>query len=149
MNKKKMVAEVIVIPLCIVWLLFVLLKSSVAALIIFILFSIVAAVWFSPKYFSEVYTYENKNNFWKLSIAIVDILLVIVAIVNLFLKLKALKIALIVLAILSFIHLVYFFVNNLKIIIKSKKDYGINVLYAFGSFLIFAIMVSTIIIYLK
>ena len=149
MNNKKIVAEIILVPVCIVWLLFMVLKSSLAAGIIFAVFALITAVWFSPKYFNDVYVYKSKGNIFKLIVAIVDILLFIVSILTLILKLKVLKIVLVVLAVISFIHLVYFFVKNLKEIMNKKKDFNINILYSFFSFLLFLILAFTLIIYLK
>lgn len=149
MNNKKIVLEIIVIPLCVMYLFLILLKSSFAAAIIFAVFAIITAVWFVPKYIEEIYIYKSKLNFLKIIFVISYISLAVISILNIIFKLKLFKILFIIFACISFIGLLYFGIKNIKTVMKQKKDFAINILYSFSSFTIFAIMLSTFIVYLK
>lgn len=149
MNNKKIVAEIILIPLCIFYIIFMFLKSDTIAYILFTVFSLIGVLWFAPKYLKEVYVYESKNNFLKIFISISYILLGILSILNLFMKFKIIKILLLVFSCIVFIHLLYFSIKNIKEIIKLKKEFGMNIIYSFISFLIFTVMLSSLIILLR
>lgn len=149
MKNKKILAEIIVIPLCVLYLIFTLLKSSLAAGIIGLVFVLFTAIWFSPKYIDEVYVYKNKKNLLKLLVAISDILLFVFGILMLIFKLKVYKVIFLIFLVICLLHLVYFFIKNIKEVIKKEKEIGINILYSFFSLLLFVIILSTFVIYLK
>ena len=61
MNNKKILLEIIVIPLCISYLIFRLLGNyNMACYVICNIFCILSALVFGIKYIREVYIYENK-----------------------------------------------------------------------------------------
>ena len=149
MNNKKIICEIILIPACILYLILSFLKSDLVSEIIFAFCAVAVAFWLVPKYIDELYVYKSKTNFLKLIYVIATILLGVVSILNLFFKFKVLKILLIIGAVIVAIELLHYGIKNLKVVMSKKKDMGINILYSFSAFTLLAIMISTIIIYLK
>ena len=149
MNNKKIVCEIILIPVCILYLILSFLKSGLAAGIILTAFAIITAIWLVPKYIDELYVYKSKNNFLKLIFVTGNILLAVSLILNLIFKIKVFKILIILSSVIVGIELLYYGIKNLKEVISKKKEVGINILYSFSSFALLSIIISTIIIYLK
>ena len=85
----------------------------------------------------------------KLLFVIGDILLAVSLILNFIFKLKVFKIIIIVSAAIVLIELLYYGIKNIKEVTSKTKEIGINILYSFSSFALFAIILSTLIIYLK
>ena len=149
MKNKKVLGEIIIIPLCISYLILMFLKNSLASGIIGVIFIFFTAVWFSPKYLNEVYIYKSKTNPLKILVAVSDILLFIFGILMLIFKTKVLKIIFLILLVICLLHLLYYFIKNIKEVTKKEKDFGVDILYSFFSLLLFTIILSTFIIYLK
>ena len=149
MKNKKIVGEILIIPACVLYLILSLLKSGLASGIIATFFAIITAFWFVPKYVDELYVYESKYNFLKLIYIIGNILFAVSLILNLIFKLKIFKILIIVSGVIVLIELLHYGIKNLKEVITKTKEIGINILYSFSSFALFAIIISTVIIYLK
>lgn len=149
MNNKKLVFEIIIIPICILYLILTFLKSTLVSGILLAVFSVVTAIWFVPKYIDEIYVYKSKNNFLKLIYIIGNILLASSSILYFILKLKIFKILIIISTLLVALELLHFGIKNLKEVINKKKENGINILHSFFSFMLFAIILGTIIICIK
>ena len=149
MNNKKLICEIILIPACILYLILSFLKSDLAAEIILIFFAVVTAVWFVPKYIDELYVYKSKTNLLKLIYVIGNILLPVSIVLNLIFKIKIFKILFLVGAGITLIELLHYGIKSLKEIATKKKEIGIYIIYSFFSFLLFSIIISTIIILLK
>ena len=62
MNNKKIVCEIILIPVCILYLILSFLKSGLAAGIILTAFAIITAIWLVPKYIDELYGHLKSLN---------------------------------------------------------------------------------------
>ena len=100
-NIKKIVVEIIIIPLCVLYLYYTLLFNS-TSINKFILHTVVfiTCMQFAIRYIREVYIYESKNNPFKIIFIIFNLFLGIISMVNLALKIKVINTIFIVLLII-------------------------------------------------
>ena len=146
----KMLLEIIVIPLCVMYLYNMIFHShSKANLIVFSLISIITGIELLIKYIHEVYVYESKRNIFKVIMIIFGFSLIITIVLNLFLKYQIINILFIVFEILLLIYLLYFTISNLVKMKKNKGAFHKNAIASFFSFLSFSIILIGLIINLK
>lgn len=146
---KKIVFEIIIIPLSIMYLYYNLLYNHPKISIVFLyLVSTITCIEFIIKYIHEVYVYENKYNFLKVIYIIISFLIIIFILLNIFLKYNIIKKIFIVLLIIMLCHLLLFAIINIKRIIKSKGTLYKNTFAAFFSLIFFAVISMGIIIFL-
>ena len=146
-NKKKIVIEVILIPICIMYLYYEVLHNhpkvslGIATAVI-----ILTSIEFIVKYIKEVYVYKSKNNLLKILYVIFSFILIILSIISLFLKYKLIKIAYFISLIILLVFLLYFITKNIVRIIKEKGTLYKNTFAAFFSLISFVIVLINIII---
>ena len=147
MNKKKIILELVFIPLCIMYLYYVLINNHLKInLYLVSIIILITCVEFLIKYIYEVYVYENKYNFLKVLFIIFCFCLIIVDILNLFIKLKLIKVLFLIFIIILLIYLIYFVINCLIRIYKNKGILWKNAFASFFSFISFLIILMGIII---
>ena len=149
-NIKKIVAEIILIPLCVLYLYYTLLFNSIS-INKFILHTVVfiTCIQFAIRYIREVYIYESKNNPLKIIFIIFNIILGIISMLNLSLKVRIIKIIFIVLVIIMLCYLLYNAITKIINIIKNKGVLYKNTFSSFASLIAFFMMLMGLIIYLK
>lgn len=148
---KKIIFEIVAIPLCIMYLYYVLLwnepKISIAVLYII---TLITCGEFVAKYFNEVYIYESKSNLLKILIIILSIVLIILLVIYIFIRTSIVKIILLVSLLLMCFYLLYFAISNIKNIIKDTKNYSKYVIASYLSLFSFSMMImGTIISFIK
>lgn len=150
MKNKKIVIEIILIPLCIGYLLYTLLNNNPKiSLIILGVFITLTSLEFIIKNLKEVYIYESKNNLFKITFAVFNILLLLSMFLTLIYKLETIKILFITEVLLLLIYLFYYGINSVIKIIKDKKPIYKYIIRAFFSLISFITILETFIIYLK
>lgn len=143
----KMVAEVYLIPICVLYLLYMLLNGhNKASFIVCLIISFFTALEFMIKYLKEVYVYKNKYNFLKLSFGIFNILFVIILGLNIFYKIYIIKLLFIIGIIVLLLFLISFSIFNIRKFIKDSKK-TMFVVKSFLSFLSFCMILITFLIY--
>ena len=149
-NIKKIVGEIILIPLCILYLYYTLLFNAIT-INKFILHAIIfiTCVQFIIKYIHEVYVYESKTNPLKIVFIIFNILLSIACMLNIILKVKVIRIVFIVLVIIMLCYLLYNAITKIINIIKSKGILYKNAFSSFLSLIAFFMILMGLVIYLK
>ena len=149
-NNKKIVMEIILIPLCTLYLYYTLLYNHPKISIVFLyITTLIASIELIVKYVKELYVYENKYNFLRLIFVIFSFLLIITMILNIFLKYKIIKQILIIFLTILLIYLLLFAIKNVTNIIKDKGRLLTNSAASFFSFIAFYIILMGLIIYLK
>lgn len=142
----KTVAEVYLIPICFIYLLYMLLNGSKkASLIICSIIILFTSLEFLIKYLKEVYIYKNKYNFLKLSFGIFNILFILLTALNLFYKTYAIKILFIIGTIILLLFLLIFSINNIRKYIKNTNK-TMFVVKSFLSFLSFSTILISFLI---
>ena len=149
-DNKKIAFEIVLIPLCILYLYYVLLYNhpKISTVLLYLTITI-TCVSFITKYIKEVYIYENKHNILKIIFTIVSILLLIVMVLNHYLKYKVLKYLFIIFVVLLLIYLLVYSVINIIKIIKSKDNLFEKTINSFFPSIAFYIILMGLIIYLK
>lgn len=149
-DNKKIVLEIILIPLCILYLYYVLLYNhpKISNILLYLTITI-TCVSFIVKYIKEVYVYENKYNILKIIFTIISILLIIVMLLNYYLKYKVVNYLFIILVILLLIYLLIYSIINIKGIIRSKDNLLEKTINSFFPSISFYIILIGLIIYLK
>ena len=90
-NNSKIIAEIILIPFCFLYLFYTLfLSNPKASFIVCNLLVVITCLEFAIKYLKEVYIYENKYNPLKIVFGIFNIILIIVAGLNITYNIKIL-----------------------------------------------------------
>ena len=146
-NKKKIIFEIIIIPICILYLYYMTFNNHPK--IILILSSIVLTITcieFIVLYIHEVYIYKSKYNFLKILNIILSFLLIIFTVINLLLKLSIIKTIYFILIVIFLIHLLYFIIKNIIKIIKGKGTLYKNVFASFFGLISFMIIIIGVII---
>lgn len=148
MKNKKMLIETIIIPLCVLYLLFTLLNnhetiSQIVCYSVVCITSIVCLV----KYINEVYIYEHKYNYLKIIFIIINILLLISLVLTIFVANEILSIIFIVLVGIELLYLLIFGILNIIIITKNNEKLYQSIIRAFFSLLSFSIIFPSLIIF--
>ena len=132
-NIKKIVIEMILIPLCTLYLCYTILNNHPkTSFIILIIFTIITSLELAIKYLKQVYIYENKYNPLRVIFGIFNIVLIIISGLTLIYKTKLLTIILLIMIIILLGFLIITSIINIKDIIKQK---GILYKKAFSAFL--------------
>ena len=145
-DNKKIVFEIIVIPICILYLYYMAFNSHPKiSLAVSAVTTIITCIELIVLYIHEVYIYESKYNIFKILVTILSFLLIIFTIVNLFVKVSIIKIIYLALLVIFLIHLLYFVIKNIIRIINMKGTLYKNVFAAFFGLISFMIiMMGTI-----
>lgn len=147
MKNKKMVLEIILIPLCLAYIIFIVLENhSTVSNVIGLITLYITALEFSIKYFKEVYIYENKYNYLKIIFGIFNIVLLLITTLNLIYKNNIINIIYLVSTIILLIYLLVFGSFKLKNVIKDKKPLAKHVLNSFLSYIAFVIILMCLLI---
>ncbi|MGM9879637.1 MAG: hypothetical protein ACI31R_06435 [Bacilli bacterium] len=132
-NNSKIIFEIILIPLCFLYLFYTILNNHPkASFVVCSLIVIITCLEFAIKYLKEVYVYENKYNLLKLIFGIFSIILIIISGLNLVYSIKFLFILFIVMTFILLIFLLGFAIKN---IIDINKNKGVLYKKAFSAFL--------------
>lgn len=147
MKNKKMVLEIILIPLCLAYIIFIVLENhSTVSNVIGLITLYITALEFSIKYFKEVYIYENKYNYLKIIFGIFNIVLLLITTLNLIYNNNILNIIFMIGIIILLIYLLVFGTIKLKKVLKDEKPLSKNVLSSFLSYIALAIILICLII---
>lgn len=148
-DTKKIVFEIIIIPLAIMYLYYTILYNHhKISLVLLYITSLITCIEFIIKYIREVYVYKSKYNFLKVACTIMSFLILMFLILNLFLKYEIIKKILIILLIIMLCHLFIFAINSIIKIIKGTDKLYKNVVSSFFSLIAFTVIFMGIIIYL-
>lgn len=132
-NIKKIVIEMILIPLCTLYLCYTILNNHPkTSFIILIIFTIITSLELAIKYLKQVYIYENKYNPLRVIFGIFNIVLIIISGLTLIYKTKLLTIIFLIMIIILLGFLLITSIINIKDIIKQK---GTLYKKAFSAFL--------------
>ena len=132
-NNAKIVFEIILIPLCFLYLFYTLfINHPKVSFVICLCITIITSIEFAIKYLKEVYIYENKYNPLKVIFGIFNILLIIIAGLNIIYNIKVILILFYVMISILLLYLLYFFIRNLIDVVKGK---GVLYKKAFASLL--------------
>ena len=138
----KMILEFLAIPACIAYLYYLIfnnhLKANVIVMSIVIFFTLIELL---VKYIKEVYTYENKNNIFKVIFIIFCVLLLVVTILNLFLKYSIINTLFMIGTVLLLIFLLYLAITSLINMKKEKGYFYQNGMRAFFSLISFSLII--------
>ena len=148
-NMKKVIIETILIPLCVTYLYYMALhKYPKINIAIVYGVAVIASLEVAIKYIHEVYVYESKNNYLKIIMSIISVLLIIAVFLNIFLKYKVIFYVLLGLLTIMLCYLLYDSVKNIKKMIKKEGTLYKNTFSAFFSLIKFGIILTGIIMYL-
>lgn len=132
-NNAKIIFEIILIPLCFLYLFYTLfINHPKVSFVICLCITIITSIEFAIKYLKEVYIYENKYNPLKVIFGIFNILLIIIAGLNIIYNIKVILILFYVMISILLLYLLYFFIRNLIDVVKGK---GVLYKKAFASLL--------------
>ena len=146
-NIKKIVFEIILIPLCMLYLLYTLLGNNPKiSLMVCIIIIIITSLELSIKYSKEVYEFKNKYNILKTIFSIFNIMLIIVTGLTFLYKYMFLKIAFIIMTIILLIFLLIYSVKNIISILKEKGTLYKKALASFLGLMSFVSILITLII---
>jgi len=147
MKNKKILFEIVLIPLCIVYLIFILLNNhEITSLVICIVFTIITSLVFIIKYIREVYIYESKYNIYKVLFSIYNIFLLILIILKLVFDNSIFNLLFIIFVAGLLLYLLYYFIKHFIKIIKNSEKLYKNIISSFMSLVSFCIILSTLII---
>lgn len=109
-TNKKIVAEIILIPFCFLYLFYVILGNHPKISFIFCsCLVIITCLEFAIKYFKEVYIYENKYNVLKVIFGIFNVLLIIITGLNLIYDIKIISVLFIIMTIILLMYLLFWY----------------------------------------
>lgn len=146
-NIKKIVFEIILIPLCMLYLLYTLLENNPKiSLMVCMIIIIITSLELSIKYSKEVYEFKNKYNILKTIFSIFNIMLIIVTGLTFLYKYMFLKIAFIIMTIILLIFLLIYSVKNIISILKEKGTLYKKALASFLGLMSFVSILITLII---
>ncbi len=149
MKNKKILLEIIIIPLCIAYLLYYPLRNyDKASFIISSIFILLTCLVFLVKYGKEVYIYEHKYNYLKIISIVFNSILIVLTVLGFFLKIKIIKILFLVFACILLLLLLGYAIVNIKPIITKEKNISQNILNAFLSLASVAIILTCGLIYI-
>lgn len=143
-NNKKIILEIVLIPLCVFYLIYTLLQNHPKiSFIICSILVVITCIVFTVKYLKEVYIYKYKYNWFKVLISIFSIILIIVTLINLFYKLEILFV---IMTGLLLCFLLAFSTQKIIFILKKEKNLSQNIIHSFLSLVSFMIIFSTFLI---
>lgn len=146
MKNKKMVLEIILIPLCLAYILYMVLQNyQTTSHVIGLIILFITSLEFIIKYFKEVYIYTNKYNYLKIIFGIFNIVLLLITTLNLIYN-NILNIIFMIGTIILLIYLLVFGTIKLKKVLKDEKPLSKNVLSSFLSYIALAIILICLII---
>ena len=147
MKNKKMLLETIIIPLCVLYLVYTLLNNhEIASKVICYITIFITSLEFIIKNFKEVYIYEHKYNAFKIVFGIFNVILLFLMVLNIFYKINIVNILLNIGIILLLIYLLIYSIKNIIKIAKNDKKIYWCVIRAFLSLVSFSIIMPTFII---
>lgn len=148
-DTKKIVLEIVLIPLCIMYLYYILLNNHPKINIVILhLFTFIASGVFIKKYIQEVYVYNSKYNFLKVLYTIICLVTIAFIFLNIFLKIKWIQIVYIALLIATLIHLLFVAIKGIIGITNGKGSLYKNAFSAYFSLVSFVVILMGIIILL-
>ena len=148
-NMKKVVVETILIPLCVAYLYYTMAHNHPRLNIVFVyIITLITCLEVAIKYIREVYVYKSKNNYLKIIISIISILLIITVFLNIFLKHKIILYSFITLLIIILCYLLFVSIKAIKKMINKEGILYKNTFEAFFSLIKFGVILMGIIIYL-
>ena len=146
MKNKKMVLEIILIPLCLAYILYIVLQNyQTTSHVIGLIILFITSLEFIIKYFKEVYIYTHKYNYLKIIFGIFNIVLLLITTLNLIYNNNILNIIFIIGTIILLIYLLVFGTIKLKKVLKDEKPLSKNVLSSFLSYIALAIILICLI----
>jgi len=149
-NIKKIVAEIIIIPLCILYLYYEFFYNHVQVSNVFLyLLLLFTCVEFIVKYIKEVYIYKSKYNLLKIFFVIYNFLLIIFGVLSIFLKIRVISLVFIILVIGLLCYLLYYAIRHITNIINNKGTLYNNAVSSFLPLIAFCTILMGLIIYLK
>ncbi len=132
-NMKRIVAWLILIPLCMLYLLYTLLNGhSKMSFVVLVIFIFITCLELVIKYFKEVYIFENKYNVLKVLFGIFNICLMIVCFLNIVYSFKIISILFLAMSIFLLCFLMGYAIFNIIYMFKNK---GVFYRRAFSSFI--------------
>lgn len=144
----KMIVEIILIPICIAYLYYLAFNNHQKAnLIAMSLIIIITSTEFIIKYIKELYIYESKKNIFKLLYTIFSFILIVITILNFFLKIKIISVLFMVFSILLLIYLLYYVIDNVRN--KDKRSFSKLIVSSIMSLISFATVLVGFYINLK
>lgn len=147
MKNKKMVLEIILIPLCLAYILYIVLQNyQTTSHVIGLIILFITSLEFIIKYFKEVYIYIHKYNYLKIIFSIFNIVLLLITTLNLIYNNNILNIIFMIGTIILLIYLLVFGTIKLKKVLKDEKPLSKNVLSSFLSYIALAIILICLII---
>ncbi len=147
MKNKKMVLEIILIPLCLAYILYIVLQNyQTTSHVIGLIILFITSLEFIIKYFKEVYIYTHKYNYLKIIFGIFNIVLLLITTLNLIYNNNILNIIFMIGTIILLIYLLVFGTIKLKKVLKDEKPLSKNVLSSFLSYIALAIILICLII---
>lgn len=147
MKNKKMVLEIILIPLCLAYILYMVLQNyQTTSHVIGLIILFITSLEFIIKYFKEVYIYTYKYNYLKIIFGIFNIVLLLITTLNLIYNNNILNIIFMIGTIILLIYLLVFGTIKLKKVLKDEKPLSKNVLSSFLSYIALAIILICLII---
>lgn len=147
MKNKKMVLEIILIPLCLAYILYIVLQNyQTTSHVIGLIILFITSLEFIIKYFKEVYIYTHKYNYLKIIFDIFNIVLLLITTLNLIYNNNILNIIFMIGTIILLIYLLVFGTIKLKKVLKDEKPLSKNVLSSFLSYIALAIILICLII---
>lgn len=146
MKNKKMVLEIILIPLCLAYILYIVLQNyQTTSHVIGLIILFITSLEFIIKYFKEVYIYTHKYNYLKIIFGIFNIVLLLITTLNLIYNNNILNIIFMIGTIILLIYLLVFGTIKLKKVLKDEKPLSKNVLSSFLSYIALAIILICLI----
>lgn len=146
MKNKKMVLEIILIPLCLAYILYIVLQNyQTTSHVIGLIILFITSLEFIIKYFKEVYIYTHKYNYLKIIFSIFNIVLLLITTLNLIYNNNILNIIFMIGTIILLIYLLVFGTIKLKKVLKDEKPLSKNVLSSFLSYIALAIILICLI----
>lgn len=146
MKNKKMVLEIILIPLCLAYILYMVLQNyQTTSHVIGLIILFITSLEFIIKYFKEVYIYTHKYNYLKIIFGIFNIVLLLITTLNLIYNNNILNIIFMIGTIILLIYLLVFGTIKLKKVLKDEKPLSKNVLSSFLSYIALAIILICLI----
>ena len=148
-TKNKIILEIILIPLCVMYLYYELLHNHPKVCLVLMICTIFfTCVELTVKYVKEVYVYNSKFNFLKILMVIFSFAIIVLSILSLILKYKIIKTVFYIMVPVLLAFLIYFIIKNFVRIKKEKGPLYKNAIAAFFSMLSFVIILISYIIIL-
>lgn len=150
MKNKKILLELLLVPVCLGYLFHMLLsnnqKISYILLIVMLLLTTFTLIL---KYGNEVYVYESKYNIYKIILIIFSVILFLISLLSIFLMGKFVRLFLIITTIILLLYLFYCAVRGIINIIKNGNYLYRYIIRVFFSSISFALILEALIFYLK